>query len=233
MKLNLDCISKSYSRKQVLKKINFTFESGNIYGLIGRNGVGKTTLFECLSGSKKSDSGAAYIDINNNKRLISPFDVGYMSSVPILPEFLTGQEFLDFIKDANEHVKCSVDEYFDMVKIEKGLRTDLIKNYSHGTKNKIQMLSLIISKPAIILLDEPFTSLDIVVALEIKEFLRNIKKDHIIIFSTHILQLALDLCNELVILNDGTLERLDPLLLKDINFENKILEILRGGDTFI
>lgn len=83
-----------------------------------------------------------------------------------------------------------------------------IKSYSFSMKNKIQMLCYLITKPDIILLNEPLTSFDVVVALEIKNLLKEIKKDHILIFSTHILQLAVDLCDELVILKDGQLYQL-------------------------
>lgn len=94
-------------------------------------------------------------------------------------------------------------------------------------KNKIQMLCYLITKPNIILLDEPLTSFDVVVALEIKNLLKEIKKDHILIFSTHILQLAIDLCDELVILKDGKLSLIDNTILKSDNFENEIMDILK------
>ena len=94
-------------------------------------------------------------------------------------------------------------------------------------KNKIQMLCYLITKPDIILLDEPLTSFDVVVALEIKNLLKEIKKDHILIFSTHILQLAVDLCDELVILKDGKLSLIDNNILKSDNFENEIMDILK------
>lgn len=108
----------------------------------------------------------------------------------------------------------TIDTYFDMVKIDPEDRNRLIKGYSHGMKNKLQMLCFIIARPPVILLDEPLTSFDVVVALEIKKLLREIKKDHIIIFSTHILQLATDLCDELVVLSEGRLQQLDHEMLK-------------------
>jgi ABC-2 type transport system ATP-binding protein len=98
-------------------------------------------------------------------------------------------------------------------------------------KNKIQMLMFIIAKPPVILLDEPLTSLDVVVALEIKKILREIRKDHIIIFSTHILQLATDLCDEIVALSDGELELLDHTMLKSNDFEEKLVKLLSEEAT--
>ena len=95
------------------------------------------------------------------------------------------------------------------MKIEKDDRDKLLKDYSHGMKNKMQMLVNIIASPNLLLLDEPLTSFDVVVAEEMKQMLKDIKNNHIIIFSTHIMELALDLCDEIVILNKGLLEKID------------------------
>ena len=76
-------------------------------------------------------------------------------------------------------------------------------------------------------LDEPLTSFDVVVAEEMKQMLREIKKDHIIIFSTHIMELALDLCDEIVILNKGILEKIDKNNIDNEHLKNKILEALK------
>ena len=105
----------------------------------------------------------------------------------------------------------------------------LIKDYSHGMKNKLQMLCFMIAKPPVILLDEPLTSLDVVVALEFKKILKSIKKDHIILFSTHILQLAADLCDEIVVLNDGVLEELLAIMQDyGVILPNEFVTMARG-----
>ena len=113
------------------------------------------------------------------------------------------------------------------MKIENEDRDKLLKDYSHGMKNKIQMLVNIIANPTILLFDEPLTSLDIVVQEEMKQMLKSIKKDHIIIFSTHIMELALDLCDEIVILNKGVLEKIDKNNLDNDKFKDKIIEALK------
>lgn len=113
------------------------------------------------------------------------------------------------------------------MKIEKEDRDKLLKDYSHGMKNKMQMLVNIIARPNILLLDEPLTSFDVVVAEEMKQMLKSIKKDHILIFSTHIMELALDLCDEIVILNKGILEKIDKNNLDNETFKNKIIESLK------
>lgn len=231
MKLKLNNITKNFDNKKILDNIDFTFEKGKIYGLLGRNGAGKTTLFNCISEELPLDVGStSLINDEGLEENIDSSNIGYVYSDPILPDFLTGYEFIKFYIDINrDRIKnlLTVEEYLDFIKIEEDDRHKLIKSYSFGMKNKIQMLCYLITKPNIILLDEPLTSFDVVVALEIKNLLKEIKKDHILIFSTHILQLAIDLCDELVILKDGKLSLIDNTILKSDNFENEIMDILK------
>ena len=234
MQLILDQIRKDFEGKEVLKGIEFTFEKGKIYGLLGRNGAGKTTLFNCLSGEIKMDNGGAFLRKNDVSRPLREEDIGYVFSLPILPEFLTGYEFVKFYMDINrDKIKSeqTIEDYFSMIKFGEEDRHRLIKGYSHGMKNKIQMLCFIITRPPLILLDEPLTSFDVIVALEIKKLLREMKQDHIIIFSTHILQLATDLCDELVILNNGVLQEIPPDTLRSLEFEEQIIALLREGNN--
>lgn len=230
MELILEKIRKSFGSKQVLKDCSFTFEKGKIYGLLGRNGAGKTTLFNCLSDEMQPDEGTVVIQNGQEERELIPEDVGYVFSVPILPDFMTGEEFVRFFADINKEKipdGFSVDDYFRLVQISAEDRKRLIKGYSHGMKNKIQMVCFMIAKPPVILLDEPLTSFDVVVALEMKNLLKKMKTDHIIIFSTHILQLATDLCDEIVVLSEGHLQLLDHEMLKSKDFENRIIELLK------
>ncbi len=229
MKLVIKDLKKNFDKKEVLKGVTFEFEKGKIYGLLGRNGAGKTTLFNCINEDLNINSGEFYLK-ENEKKAIEAEDIGYVLSTPNVPEFLTGREFLKFFIEINENRikdQRTIDEYFDFMKIDTYDRDKLLKDYSHGMKNKMQMLINIIASPKILLLDEPLTSFDVVVAEEIKEMLRNIKNDHIIIFSTHILELALDLCDEIVILNKGILESVDKKDLDNKHFKEKIIESLK------
>ena len=233
MKLVMKDIKKNFDQKEVLKEINFTFEEGNIYGLLGRNGAGKTTLFNCINEDISVDQGEFYIEENGVSRKITSDDIGYVLSTPVVPEFLTGREFLKFFIDINRnHIKeeKTIDQYFDFMKIEVEDRDKLMKDYSHGMKNKMQLLVNIIANPKILLLDEPLTSFDVVVAEEMKNMLKEIKGDHILIFSTHIMELALDLCDEIVILNQGALEEIDRTHLNNETLKNKIISALKGEE---
>ena len=231
MKLVIKNLKKSFEKKQVLKDINFSFEKGKIYGLLGRNGAGKTTLFNCINEDLPVDGGSFLIEEDGRLRTIEAEDIGYILSTPVVPEFLTAREFLKFfieIKQKRIKNPKTIDEYFDFMKIEEEDRDKLLKDYSHGMKNKIQMLVNIIASPNILLLDEPLTSFDVVVAEEMKQMLKEIKKDHIIIFSTHIMELALDLCDEIVILNKGILKEMPRKSKKLDEWKKQIIEELKG-----
>ena len=230
MNFVIEHLSKRFEKKEVLKDISFTFESGKIYGLLGRNGAGKTTLFNCINRDIKADGGSFYLEENGVRREVKAEDIGYVLSTPSVPEFLTGREFLKFFLDINEgsvQNPKSIDAYFDEVSIAPEDRDKLLKDYSHGMKNKMQMLVNIIAQPNILLLDEPLTSLDVVVAEEMKQLLRSLKRDRITIFSTHIMDLALDLCDEIVLLSHGELEVVEKSNLDNQEFKEKIIAALR------
>lgn len=226
MKLQIKKLSKSYGRNQVLENVDFTFQEGKIYGLIGRNGSGKTTFFNALANDIEIDSGDILLD-GEEARLE---DIGYVLAAPNIPEFLTGREFLKFFLEINEGKLKNfktIDEYFEMVGIESKDRDKIMREYSYGMKNKMQMLIHIISNPKILLLDEPLTSFDIVVQDEMKKLLKQLKKDHILIFSTHILEIAMDLCDEIVIIHNRKLELIDAKDLNKEDYKNKIIESLK------
>lgn len=230
MKFVIEHLSKRFEEKEVLRDITFTFEDGKIYGLLGRNGAGKTTLFNCLNRDIKTDSGSFFLEEDGVRHEVAAEDMGYVLSTPTVPEFLTGREFLKFFLDINGssiQSPKSLDEYFDMMSIAVEDRDKLLKDYSHGMKSKMQMLINIIAQPKVLLLDEPLTSLDVVVAEEMKQLLRSLKGGRITIFSTHIMDLALDLCDEIVLLSHGELEVVEKSNLDDQEFKEKIIAALK------
>lgn len=230
MQLEVSGLTKYFGSKLVLDNIDFIFESGKIYGLIGRNGAGKTTFFNSINKDIDIDSGKVYLDNGYGKNELLTNDIGYVVSTPIVPEFLTAREFLSFFMEVNKgriDNDKTIDDYFNLVDIEKDDQDKLLKDYSHGMKNKMQILVNIIAHPKVILLDEPLTSLDVVVQDEMKKLLRSLKDNHIIIFSTHILEIAMDLCDEIVILNNKKLELVEKKNLNTKKYKDKIIHCLK------
>ncbi len=236
MEFVISHLVKSYGSKQVLKDIDFVFEEGKIYGLLGRNGSGKTTFFNCVNGDIDFNSGSFFFREDKDSQNVIPLqpdDIGYLVSTPTVPEFMTGREFLKFFIEVHEEIKPdkTIDEYFDYMMVPEDDRDRLLKDYSHGTKNKMQMLLNIIASPKLMLLDEPLTSLDVIIAEEMKNVIRNQKQGRITIFSTHLLDVAVDLCDEIVLLHNGRLEPIDKSNLGDADFKEKIINALRDEDN--
>ncbi len=228
MRLIIEDLTKKYGDNLVLNNISFSFESGKIYGLLGRNGSGKTTLFNCLDDLIPFEKGTFYIKNDDGNKETLEKNMGLVLTNPMLPEFLTGYEFIKTYMEINKINELDkIEEYFKKVSLTKEEQDKLIVEYSMGMKNKLQILMCIISKPKIVLLDEPLTSIDVIVAKEIKDIFKSLKKDHIIIFSTHILELATSICDEIVILNNKKLELIDSKIIKSSSFEDKIVEILK------
>lgn len=231
MKLIVKNLSKTFGKKEVLKNASYTFDQGEVYALLGRNGAGKTTLFKLITDSIVKDSGEVLLEIDGKSLPLDFKDVFFMVSEPELPKFLTGREFISFFIEANkENIKDTkdLDSYFSLVDLDIDDSNRLIQDYSTGMKNKLQMLMFLILRPRVILMDEPLTSLDVVIQLQMKKIIREIHKDHIIIFSTHILQLAKDICDRIVLLHDKSLNPVDSLIKDDPAFEDTIINLLSG-----
>lgn len=231
MQLVISDLEKSFDKQKVLCGASFTFETGHIYGLLGRNGAGKTTLFNCLNEDLKPEGGTVVIrEGNGRERPLTAQDLGYVLSTPVVPDFLTAREFLKFFLEINQgkiHKPQDPDDYLDYMQIDRADRGKLLKDFSHGMKNKMQMLIQFIADPPVLLLDEPLTSLDVVVAEEMKQLLRRRRADHITILSTHIMELALDLCDEIVILHNGVLAPVNREQLDDAAYKDRIIAALK------
>ena len=229
MKLILENISKKFDNKGILNNVSYTFEKGKIYGLLGRNGVGKTTLFNCISQKLMIDSGSITLknEAGDNSNYSST-QIGYVYDTARLPAFMTGSEFIKYFleihQDQIEYPKHP-EEYLMMVGIDEGDCHKLLRDYSHGMKNKVQMLTSLITAPPVLLLDEPLTSFDVVASHEIKQLLLSIKPETIIIFSTHILPLAQDLCDEIVLLHNKELRGISESDFQNVDFEEQLIKI--------
>lgn len=230
MQLIIRNLSKAYGKQVVLQDTSFYFEQGKIYSIIGRNGAGKTTLFNCINGDLKYESGSIMLSDGVIEKPLGFCEVGMVSASPILPEYLTGYEFIHFFLKLHGKKERSVEDWLELVRIERKDYFKLIKSYSYGMKNKLQLLCCLIRDPKVILLDEPLSSFDILVSHDIKELLVSMKSEHIILMSTHILQLAKDVSDDIVLLHHGKLSAVNSEDLKDDKFEASIIAALKEGD---
>lgn len=226
MKLTINNLTKKYNKTLILDNVNYTFESNKIYTILGNNGIGKTTLFNCIA-NKTSYKGNILLD--NEK--IEMSNLGYVLSESNLPPFLTGRELVDFYLDINyEQMEDDrdTDDFLDEYLIEEESRDKLLKEYSQGMKNKMSMLLNLIASPKITLLDEPLISLDLHASKHMKDILKKNKKNSVTILSTHILEIALELSDEIIVLSNKKLNKIETKNKTKKQLEEAVLEILSG-----
>ncbi len=236
--LEIQALSKSYGSFQALDSLNLSVQSGELFGFLGPNGAGKTTTINILAGLLKPTSGTAKIagfDIRRQP-LQAKACLGYVPDTPLLYEKLTGREFLRFIqrlyKIDKEQPQKAIDNLLELFEL-KDRGNDLIQSYSHGMKQKIALAGVLIHEPKVILLDEPTVGLDPKSARLIKDILRELTGRGVTVFmSTHILEIAEQMCDRVGIINQGKLLALGTPseLRQGDSLENIFLQLTGGAD---
>ena len=197
--------------KKAVDNLNLEVKAGDIYGFIGHNGAGKTTTIKAIAGVLDFKFGD--IEINGISIKKKPEkckeQMAYIPDNPDLYEHLTGIQYLNFIGDIfkikKQEREEAIKKYGDMFEITSNLG-DLISSYSHGMKQKLAIISALIHKPKLLILDEPFVGLDPKAAHILKGIMKELcKEGEAIFFSTHVLEVAEKLCNKIAIIKGGKL----------------------------
>lgn len=210
--LTIQNLTKTYKGgKAAVKNLSLTIDAGDIYGFIGHNGAGKTTTIKAVAGILDFEQGEITIDGVSIKKdpLRCKSMLAYIPDNPDLYEYLTGIQYLNFIADifqvSKEDRAARISSYADSFELTDALG-DLISSYSHGMKQKLAIISALIHRPKLLVLDEPFVGLDPKAAVILKELMRTLcAEGGAIFFSTHVLDVAEKLCNKVAIIKDGAL----------------------------
>ena len=220
---------KSYGRKDVLKGLNVQVKKGEVFGFIGKNGIGKSTTIDCIVGLKDYDSGEILIlDIDNKKDALKAKGlIGYVPSEPVTYEMMTGNEYLQFVASSYGMIQSSFTSNYNFLIKKFGMSpSDMdrkIREYSHGMKQKVCLMASLIHNPKIWILDEPTVGLDIMVY---EVLLRMIKEFAIhgrtVFITSHNIDLVSKVCDRVAIINDGKVVNLldfkkDPLKRRDLS----------------
>lgn len=232
-------VSQSYSKDvKVIENMNLKIEDGTIFGFIGPNGAGKTTTIEMITGVLKIDEGDIFID--GNSIIKNPIEAkklfGFVPDSPDVFEKLTGLEYLNFIGDvynvSSKNRLEKVKDLADKFGITNHLK-DRIQSYSHGMKQKLLIISVLLYNPKNWILDEPMTGLDPKAAFTLKELMReHSKKGNTVFFSTHVLEVAEKLCDKIAVIDKGkiifvgTCEELKEKSKNNSSLEESFLKII-------
>ena len=192
--LQVQNVRISYNTNEVLHDLSFQGKNGEILGILGKNGVGKTTLLNAIVGLKKIDAGSIITDNKN---------IGYVPEQQGIYEYLKGQELIEIVADLKNVTKQDVNVLMQELSayiIFPNLK-QLVSNYSKGNREKIIFVLALLGWPEILVMDEPFTGFDPESILGAKRYLQKYNNQgRLIIFSTHILELAAQLCHRVLII---------------------------------
>lgn len=210
--LSIRNLSKSYKGgKLAVDNLSIDVNPGEIYGFIGHNGAGKTTTLKAVVGVLDFTEGDIFIDNVSIKK--DPIQckkiTAYIPDNPDIYEHLTGIGYINFISDIYQVPKDKREErlkkYADAFEMTPNLG-DLISSYSHGMKQKLAIISALIHKPKLLVLDEPFVGLDPKASHTLKTFMSELcEEGSAIFFSTHVLEVAEKLCHKIAIIKGGKL----------------------------
>ncbi len=211
MEIKLENVSKRFKNENVLKGISYSFESGKIYSIIGRNGSGKSVLLKIIAGLYLQDKGNVLFD-NKNYNMINeiPDNLGIVIEQPSFINDLTGLENLKLLASIrNVATERDIVESLEIVNLKDDMNKKYSK-YSLGMRQKLSIAQAIMEHQKVILLDEPFNGIDRQSVVAIKEYLKRVKnEDKLIIITTHIMDDVVDLSDVMLYIEDGMLNEKD------------------------
>ena len=223
-------VSKTYNGvKKAIKNVSFKVDGGEIFGFIGHNGAGKTTMIKSIVGILDFEDGDILINGKSIKSnpIECKMNIAYVPDNPDLYENMKAIDFINFICDMYEidkdTRKKNVLKYAKMFEIDEKLGDD-ISSFSHGMKQKVALIAALSHDPKVLIMDEPFVGLDPKAVFDMKEIMRSMAKEgKTIFFSTHILDVAEKLCDRVAIIKSGDIVKIGKM--KDIKGDESLEEV--------
>ncbi len=223
-------VSKTYNgEKKALNQVSFDIKDGEIFGFIGHNGAGKTTMIKSLVGILDFESGDILINNKSIKKdpIGCKLEMAYVPDNPDLYENMSAIDFINFVCDMYntpiETRKENIEKYAKMFEMEDKLNDD-ISSFSHGMKQKVALMSALSHNPNVLVMDEPFVGLDPKAVFDIKNIMKEMTKEgKTIFFSTHILDVAEKLCDRVAIIKNGNIVKIGTM--KDIKGDSSLEKV--------
>jgi len=203
--IHVENLEKSFKDIKVIKGLNFELEAGKCVALIGANGAGKTTTLKMLSGLLKPSHGSICFEGVKKRDDIRKL-IGYLPQHPVFYDWMTASEFLEYAGKlsglSTREAKQRSYELLELVGISDA-RNKRISKYSGGMKQRLGIAQAVIHRPKLIMLDEPVSALDPFGRREVLELLEKLKEEATVLFSTHILNDAEEVCESIIFLHKG------------------------------
>lgn len=225
-------VTKKYGDFYAVRNINFEIKDGEIVGFLGRNGAGKSTTMNMITGFIEPTEGEIIVNgynIDENPKKVKS-QIGYMPEGTPLYYDLTVKEFIGYMADLKliprkEH-KLAVENAIKSTGLEK-VQNNLTKNLSRGYKQRVSLAGAIVGNPKILILDEPTVGLDPKQVIEIRELIKSFRKDHTVLISSHILSEISQICEKVIIIDKGEIVTVDtPEHLENNTTEKNILTLI-------
>lgn len=238
--LDIEHLKKKYGNNKfyTINDFSLHLDGGKIYGFLGKNGAGKSTIIKSIVGMHTFDGGSIKICGYDNKfqEVEAKSLIGFVPDHYALYESLTGREYINYIADLYNVSKKDRDERLNNLldKLELKDKFDKqIKTYSHGMKQKTTIIAALIHDPKIWILDEPMTGVDPISIFQIKEVMKDhAKKGNIVFFSSHLIDVVKNLCDEVIIIKKGEFIYRDTLVnLKKNKVDLEELFIEKTADS--
>ena len=208
----LENVTRKYGRTVALKDVSLEIGSGRMTGLLGRNGAGKTTALNLMTGYLPPDAGRVLVDGEDMQK--HPREckrkIGYLPEKPPLYDEMTVKDYLKFVCDLREVLprgrEKHVAEILEVCALGE-VRGRVIGHLSKGYRQRVGIAQALCGNPEILILDEPTVGLDPLQVVEIRSLIRTLGQEHTIVFSSHILSEVQQLCDSVIILHEGRLIR--------------------------
>ena len=226
--ITIENLTKFYGKHRAVNDISFTINDNEILGFLGPNGAGKSTTMNMITGYLPMSAGKVVIngvDITQDP-VKAKRDIGYLPEIPPVYPDMKVKEYLNFCAGLKRvplgKKRDEVKRVMELLKITD-VSGKLIRNLSKGYKQRVGFAQALIGNPKFLILDEPTVGLDPNQVIEVRNIIRDLKKDHSVIFSSHILSEVSEVCDRVVIINKGDIRAIDTIENLEKSFNSQLV----------
>ncbi len=226
--ITIENLTKFYGRNRAVNHISFTINDNEILGFLGPNGAGKSTTMNMIAGYLPMTSGTVTIngcDISKQP-VKAKQSIGYLPEIPPVYPDMKVREYLSFCaglkRIPRSERKSEIERVMELLKITD-MKDRLIKNLSKGYKQRVGFAQALLGNPKFLILDEPTVGLDPNQVIEVRNIISDLRKDHSVIFSSHILSEISAVCDRVVIINKGDIKAVDTIENLEASFKDRLI----------